>query len=85
MTGPRNRLDESGFEFKEVGICMVGGFEGTYTGKPPNVGQTVRFIPHHCMMGKVHTGVVVQCIGNKIIIEGIDLKVWALPRKDGDC
>jgi len=33
------------------------------------------------MMQKVHSGVVVQLVGKRAIIEGIDLKVWAPPIK----
>ncbi|MDK2928789.1 MAG: hypothetical protein PWP73_380, partial [Methanococcus sp.] len=28
------------------------------------------------MMQKVHSGVVVEVEGNRVLIEGIDLKVW---------
>ncbi|MCC7557286.1 MAG: hypothetical protein KO217_01195 [Methanobacteriaceae archaeon] len=81
IVGPCHRLDNENFEFQDVGICMVGGFEGIVEGKVPAVGETVRFLPKHCMMQKVHSGVVVQIEGKKIIIEGIDLKVWAPPIK----
>jgi len=40
------------------------------------VGETVRFLPQHCMMKKVHSGVVLHSVGKKLRIEGIDLKVW---------
>mgnify|MGYP001184712741 FL=1 len=80
MIGPRHRaVGDEDFQFIEVGVCMVGGFEGVVEGPRPFVGQTVRFLPHHCMMQKVHSGVVVQMIGDQAIIEGIDLKVWAPP------
>jgi uncharacterized Fe-S cluster-containing protein len=82
IVGPCHRLDEaSEFDFKDIGVCMVGGFEGIIEGKLPAVGETVRFLPGHCMMQKVHSGVVVQLIGKRAIIEGIDLKVWAPPIK----
>jgi uncharacterized protein len=82
MIGPCHRIDpEVNFEYLDIGICMVGAFEGTIQGKIPAVGQTVRFLPGHCMMQKVHSGVVVQLEGKKAIIEGIDLKVWAPPVK----
>lgn len=62
---------------RDIGMCMVAGFEGTLgRGSMPRVGQTVRFLPHHCMMGKVHSGVVVGIEGRRLRIEGIDLKVW---------
>ncbi len=62
---------------EDIGICMVAAFEGTVSrGRRPKVGETVRFLPEHCMMQKVHTGVVVHSEGNRIRIEGIDLKVW---------
>jgi uncharacterized protein len=82
LVGPCHRLDsESEFHFKDVGVCMVGGFEGIIEGRLPSVGETVRFVPFHCMMQKVHSGVVVQLEGRRAIIEGIDLKVWAPPIK----
>jgi len=82
IVGPCHRLDEDAdFEFKDIGVCMVGGFEGIIEGKLPAVGETVRFLPGHCMMQKVHSGVVVQLVGRRAIIEGIDLKVWAPPIK----
>jgi uncharacterized Fe-S cluster-containing protein len=60
-----------------AGICMVVGFEGLVTrGDMPDVGATVRFLPEHCMMGKVHAGVIVHSEGDRVRIEGIDLKVW---------
>ncbi len=68
-----------------VGLCMVIGFEGAYTGKQVNVGETIRFLPHHCMMQKIHSGVVVNIEDNKIKIEGIDLKVWSPPLKTNNC
>lgn len=83
MIGPRNRLKEPDFTYEDIGICMVGGFEGLIDGKLPFVGQTVRFLPDHCMMQKVHSAVVVQLIGRKAILEGIDLKVWAPPEIGG--
>ena len=64
-----------------VGLCMVMGFEGTYTGKQVRVGETVRFLPHHCMMQKIHSGVVVNIEDDKIKLEGIDLKIWSPPVK----
>jgi uncharacterized Fe-S cluster-containing protein len=82
LVGPCHRMDPKvDFQFKEVGVCMVGGFEGIIQGKLPAVGETVRFLPYHCMMQKVHSGVVVQLEGRRAIIEGIDLKVWAPPIK----
>ncbi len=82
IVGPCHRLDEEAdFKFKDIGVCMVGGFEGIIEGKLPAVGETVRFLPGHCMMQKVHSGVVVQLVGKRAIIEGIDLKVWAPPIK----
>jgi uncharacterized Fe-S cluster-containing protein len=62
---------------EDIGICMVTAFEGVVSrGKIPDVGETVRFLPEHCMMQKVHSGVVVHSEGRKLRIEGIDLKVW---------
>ena len=45
-------------------------------GGAPDLGDTVRFIPHRCMMQKVHSGVVVRSEGDKVRIESVDLKVW---------
>lgn len=82
IIGPCHRLDpEKEFDYMDIGLCMVGGFEGIVQGKLPEVGETVRFLPGHCMMQKVHSGVVVQIEGRRAIIEGIDLKVWAPPVK----
>jgi uncharacterized Fe-S cluster-containing protein len=82
LVGPCHRVEpEVEFDFKDVGVCLVGGFEGIIDGKLPGVGETVRFLPLHCMMQKVHSGVVVQLEGRRAIIEGIDLKVWAPPIK----
>ncbi len=62
---------------QDIGICMVAGFEGLVSrGNVPDVGETVRFLPEHCMMQKVHSGVVVHSEGKRLRIEGIDLKVW---------
>ncbi|HPS91917.1 MAG TPA: (Fe-S)-binding protein [Methanothrix sp.] len=62
---------------EDIGICMVAAFEGTVSrGRRPEVGETVRFLPEHCMMQKVHSGVVVHSEGEMVRIEGIDLKVW---------
>ena len=80
MVGPCNRL-EGNMNFKDIGVCMVGGFEGIIKGKLPQVCDTVRFLPSHCMMQKVHSGVVVQLENRKVIIEGIHLAVWAPPIK----
>ena len=62
---------------RDIGICMVAAFEGTVSrGRKPEIGETVRFLPEHCMMQKVHSGVVVHSEGNRLRIEAIDLKVW---------
>lgn len=77
LVGPLHRLGSSDVSFKDIGICMVAGFDGIIeNGKTPKVGQTVRFVPAHCMMQKVHSGVVVHSEGARVRIEGIDLKVW---------
>jgi len=50
---------------------MVAAFEGVVSrGRRLEVGETVRFLPEHCMMQKVHSE------GARVRIEGIDLKVW---------
>ena len=62
---------------EDIGLCLVVGFEGVVSrGRSPEVGETVRFLPEHCMMQKVHSGVVVHSEGNRVRIEGVDLKVW---------
>ncbi len=79
IVGPLHRIEGEGEyeDFKDVGLCFVVAFEGIVEeGRVPDVGETVRFIPEGCMMGKVHTGVVVEAVGNKVRIEYIDLKVW---------
>ncbi|MCK9152218.1 (Fe-S)-binding protein [Methanobacterium alcaliphilum] len=80
IVGPCHRMDQD-FEYRDIGVCLVGGFEGIIEGKLPAVGETIRFLPKHCMMQKVHSGVVVQIEGKRAMIEGIDLKVWAPPIK----
>jgi uncharacterized Fe-S cluster-containing protein len=80
IVGPCHRLEED-FEYLDIGVCMVGGFEGIIEGKHPAIGETIRFLPKNCMMQKVHSGVVVQLEGRNATIEGIDLKVWAPPIK----
>ncbi|MCD4843559.1 MAG: Fe-S cluster domain protein [Methanosarcinales archaeon] len=53
------------------------GFDGMVTkGRVPDVSETVKFLPEHCMMQKVHSGVVVHSEGKRVRIESIDLKVW---------
>ncbi len=83
LIGPCHRFnsntDTNINEFEDIGVCMVGGFIGIVEGRMPKIGQTVRFLPKSCMMQKVHSGIIVQTEGDKAIIEGIDLKVWALP------
>jgi uncharacterized Fe-S cluster-containing protein len=79
MVGPLGFI--KGETFIELGICLVLGFEGTIVeGEVPEVGQTVRFIPHKCMMQKVHSGIIVAVNKRNVRIEGIDLKVWGLPK-----
>ncbi len=75
LIGPCRRLDNN-ITFKNIGLCMVMAFEGCYSGKNITPGQTIRFLPKHCMMQKIHSGVVVNVEDNKVLIEGVDLKVW---------
>jgi uncharacterized Fe-S cluster-containing protein len=65
----------------DLGICMVLAFQGSYAGKRLKVGETIRFLPRHCMMQKVHSGVVVNLQNGHVRIEIIDLKVWGMPEK----
>lgn len=74
LIGPCRRRDET--NFIPVGCCMVIAFEGKIHDENIRVGETIRFLPKHCMMQKVHSGVVVRLEDNNILIEGIDLKVW---------
>lgn len=77
MVGPRHLLGDENFAPRDVGVCMVAAFEGMVSrGRVPEVGETVRFLPEHCMMQKVHSGVIVHSEGKMVRIEGIDLKVW---------
>ncbi len=78
LIGPCRRR-ESESKFTPVGCCMVIAFEGRFHGKNIKLGETVRFLPKHCMMQKVHSGVVVKIEDENILIEGIDLKVWQPP------
>jgi hypothetical protein len=77
MVGPRHLLGDESFAPKDVGVCMVAAFEGIVSrGRIPEVGETVRFLPEHCMMQKVHSGMIVHSEGRMLRIESIDLKVW---------
>jgi len=77
MVGPRHLLGDESFAPKDVGVCLVAAFEGVVSrGRVPEVGETVRFLPEHCMMQKVHSGMIVHSEGKMLRIESIDLKVW---------
>lgn len=77
LAGPHSLLGDKDFSCKDAGICMVTGFEGAVIqGRVPDVGETIRFVPSHCRMQQVHSGVIVHSEGSKLRIEGIDLKVW---------
>ncbi|HPJ83470.1 MAG TPA: (Fe-S)-binding protein [Methanothrix sp.] len=77
MVGPRHLLGDENFAPKDVGVCMVAAFEGVVSrGRVPEVGETVSFLPEHCMMQKVHSGMIVHSEGRMVRIESIDLKVW---------
>ena len=77
MVGPRHLLGDESFAPKDVGVCLVAAFEGIVSrGRVPEVGETVSFLPEHCMMQKVHSGVIVHSEGRMVRIESIDLKVW---------
>lgn len=75
IIGPGKLLDREE-EVTDLGICLILSFQGVIEGELPKVGQTVKFLPAHCMMGKIHSGVVVQLEDNSTRIDGIDLKVW---------
>jgi len=77
MVGPRHLLGDEDFAPKDVGVCLVAAFEGVVSrGRVPEVGETVSFLPEHCMMQKVHSGMIVHSEGRMVRIESIDLKVW---------
>lgn len=77
LAGPHQLMGAADFRYKDLGICMVTGFEGSVNkGRVPSVGETVKFLPSHCRMHQIHSGVVVHSEGNRLRIEGIDLKVW---------
>jgi hypothetical protein len=77
LAGPHQLLERKDIQYKDVGVCMVTGFEGAVKwGRVPNVGETIKFLPSHCIMQQVHCGVVIHSEGKKVRIEGIDLKVW---------
>lgn len=77
IVGPLHRLGKDDFSFKDAGLCMILAFEGIVVkGKIPSMCQTVKFLPEHCMMQKVHSGIVVSVEGRRLRIEAIDLKVW---------
>jgi hypothetical protein len=77
IVGPLHRLGKTDLAIKDAGLCMILAFEGTVVkGKVPSVCQTVKFLPQHCMMQKVHSGIVVSVEGRRLRIEAIDLKVW---------
>jgi len=75
LVGPRDEYGKTRL-YKDVGVCMVCWFEGRVIGEIPEVCQTVKFIPHKCMMQKVHAGVVTHVEGRMVRIDGIDLKIW---------
>jgi len=77
MVGPRHLLGDEEFAPKDAGVCLVAAFEGIVSkGRIPEVGETVSFLPQHCMMQKVHSGMIVHSEGRRVRIESIDLKVW---------
>lgn len=75
VEGPCMRLGRE-VAVVELGICLILSFQGTIEGALPNVGQTVKFLPDKCMMGKVHSGIIVQIEDQHVRIDCIDLKVW---------
>ncbi|MDD2420170.1 MAG: (Fe-S)-binding protein [Bacteroidales bacterium] len=81
VTGPPALLNNyNGQQPVDVGICMVLSFQGQIETQAnhdyPAVGKTVKFLPAHCMMGKIHSGVIVSMEGNMARIDCIDLKIW---------
>ena len=60
----------------DIGICMILSFQGVIEGVLPEIGQTVKFLPANCMMGKIHSGIIVQLEEKVVRIDCIDLKIW---------
>lgn len=84
VKGPRRK--ETPYEKTiNLGVCLIIGFSGILQGRNFEIGDTIRFIPGHCMMQKVHSGIVVQAEDKRVHIELIDLKVWELPEKVAPC
>jgi hypothetical protein len=81
LIGPCLRKNQN-LTFKSIGCCLIIAFVGRYQGKDIKVGETIRFLPDHCMMQKVHSGVVVNIEAETIRLEGIDLKIWSMPTVD---
>lgn len=76
-TGPIHRIGITDSVPVDLGICSVIAFEGQVVNdRILEIGETVKFIPHRCMMQKVHSGVVVSSEGDRVRIENVDLKVW---------
>ena len=64
LVGPVHLLQGLSAPEDDIGICMVAAFEGTVSrGRRSEVGETVRFLPEHCMIQKEHTEVVVHLEG----------------------
>jgi uncharacterized protein len=61
LAGPHQLLMDKNLQYKDVGMCMVTGFEGFVKSvRVPDVGETIKFLPSHCAMLKVHSGVIVH-------------------------
>jgi uncharacterized Fe-S cluster-containing protein len=74
---PKGPIIPKGKEALDIGIVMVLAFEGSIVhGKVPDVQETVIFMPEYCMMQKGHSGVIVEVVGQRVRIEGIQLTVW---------
>lgn len=77
LAGPQHLLGKESVQYKDAHICMVTAFEGSVVqGRIPDIGETIKFVPSHCRMRQVHSGIVVHSEGRRLRIEGIDLKVW---------
>ena len=59
-----------------IKLTILCGVDKTGIEEHVKVDETVKFIPTHCMMQKVHSGIVVGIEDRNIRIEAIDLKVW---------
>lgn len=62
-------MHQRGGAFRTSFPSMVAAFEGTISeDEGPRWAKLCAFLPEHCMMQNVHSGVVVHSEGNKVRI-----------------